>query len=215
VQTVEFLGFLSFWRTLLTALGDRFAPSQERGPTMTIAPVADLHSFFSSAVRQACARCSFGADRDIEGYLSALLVDRAARVPSELSIVLALDSALEEHPSVRGAALQSVGDHALYAHGFLGVPPQDEAVYVHCGTVAFSHAAMYATKNAALFRALATNFLVLSDVLTEVAVAQSLGAQTCDLVRLYDAWKRSKSPSALDAMTSAGLFPSDRNAGDA
>lgn len=190
-------------------------PSQERGPHMTIAPVVDLRSFFSSAVRQACARCSLGTDSDVEGYLGSLLADRAARVPSELSIVLALDNALDEHESVRVAALQSVGDHALYARGFLGVAPQDEAVYAHCGTVAFSRAALCPTNNAALFRSLATNFLALSDVLTEVAVAQSLGAQTRDLVRLYDAWKRSKSPSALDAMTRAGVFPSDRDAGDA
>jgi hypothetical protein len=182
---------------------------------MTIAPVVDLRSFFSSAVRQACARCSLSVDVDVERYLGALLADRAARVPAELSIVLALNTALNEPRASRASALQSVGDHALYARGFLGVASHDEAVYARCGAVAFSQAALCAGANTALLRSLASNFLTLSNVLTEVAVAQSLGAQTRDLVRLYDAWKRSKSPSALDAMTSAGVFPSDQDAGDA
>lgn len=182
---------------------------------MTIAPVLDLRSYFASAVEHACARCTVDADPLVQSYLGDLLAERAARVPSELSIVLALDNALAATRSERGEALRSVGDHALYAHGFLGVASQDEDVYAHCGSVAFSQAALCTAGNSALLRSLADRFIALSNVLTEVAVAQSLGAKTRDLVRLYDAWKRSNSPSALDAMTSAGVFPSARDAGDA
>jgi hypothetical protein len=55
---------------------------------------------------------------------------------------------------------------------------------------------------------LAGRFVAFSDVLTDVAVASALGSAV-DLVKLYDAFKRSKSPSALAAMAEGGVFPAD------
>jgi hypothetical protein len=182
---------------------------------MSIAPVDDLSSYFAAAVRHACERCAVERDPDVERYLGALLAGRAAAVESRGSIVLDLERALSCAPELRAEALRRVGDHALYTRGFFGVAPSEDPVYLHCGTLAFTHTARLAPARAPLFEALAQRFSALSNVLAEVAVAQSLGAKTRDLVRLYDAWKRSRSPSALDAMTDAGVFPSDTNGGDA
>lgn len=184
---------------------------------MSIAPVQDLSSYFAAAVDAACERCAIARDGSIERYLGALLATRAATVSARGSVVLELDRALSLAPELRTGALRAVGDHALYTRGFLGVAAHEEPVYAHCGSLAFAHVARAPSAehgDSSLFAALAERFIELSNVLAEVAVAQSLGARTRDLVRLYDAYKRSKSPSALEAMADEGIFPSSQD-GDA
>lgn len=185
---------------------------------MSIAPVQDLSSYFASAVEAAIQRCAIGRDSSIERHLAALLAARAAAPGPRGSVVLELDRALASAPELRADALGAVGDHALYTRGFLGVPSHEEPVYAHCGALAFEHASRCALADGAratLFAMLSQRFIELSDVLAEVAVAQSLGARTRDLVRLYDAYKRSRSPSALEAMANEGVFPSSHDGGDA
>jgi hypothetical protein len=173
---------------------------------MSIAAVSDLRSFFSSAVRDACGRCALSVDDRTADYLGALLSEQA-RSSERGSVVVALERALSLDPSLQRTALRSVGDSSLYRSGFLQHP--EHAVFRRCGVFAYDRASKLSCEQdeAALMRALSARFDELSSVLTEVAIAQSLGAATRDLVRLFDAYRRSRSPSALEAMAREGVFP--------
>jgi hypothetical protein len=179
---------------------------------MTIAPVSDLHAYFTDEVSRACARCAVTARPDVARYLGALLASRGAITGPDRSIVLWLDRAIAASAPEQRLELQSLGDHALYVRGFFRREASDDAVYVRVGQYAYERAAVLARSErdpcAPVLDELSSRFDALSNVLTEVAVASSLGAKTRDLVRLFDAWKQSRSPSALAAMTDAGVFPS-------
>ena len=61
---------------------------------------------------------------------------------------------------------------------------------------------------------LSIHFVQYALVVSELAVATSLGETTRDMVLLYERWQKSKTPSALAAITASGVFPSD-SGGDA
>jgi hypothetical protein len=179
---------------------------------MPVTPVHDLRQFFATAIEQAVTRCGLSLDDAIRGHLTSVLLTCSSRTAIGGSIVVELDHALTLAPELQLSSLVAVGDRALFLSGFVG-RQSDEAVLHRCGPFAYARAATLSRDDtSALYQSMARRFTALTHVLTEVAVAQSLGAATRDLVRMYDAWKRSKSPSALDAMTREGVFPHDDEA---
>lgn len=175
---------------------------------MPITPVSDLNSYFADAIDQAVSRCRVSLEPAQCKHLATVLVAGSSRMGVGESIVVELERALDLSQELQLAPLVAVADRALFLTGFVG-REGDDAVCRRCGPFAYARAAtiMDDDSTSALYRSMADRFDVMTHVLAEVAVAQTLGAETRDLVRIYDAWKRSKSPSALDAMAREGVFP--------
>jgi hypothetical protein len=181
---------------------------------MTVAPVHDLSAFFSAEVDRASARCGLDASPAVRSYLAGVLAARAtATRAAPRSIVLWLDQALAQHGALQQAELRALGEHALCTRGFFrAYAAPEDAVYIRVGAFAFDRAGALAERrdngaDAALLRELSQRFVPVSDMLTEVAVASSLGSVVRDLVALHDAWRQARSPSALEALSRAGLSP--------
>ncbi len=204
---------------------------------MTITVVQNLQSFFTDAIDQALQRCKVSASSDTTAYIGQLLVDRAnpssrmfrtGLVPHS-SLVMAYDHARCVPIGDRATALKLVGDHALCAAGFLEAT-EHRAVTERLGMLAYANAVTLVDSNESTvlmpdhpmapqgvrnaLDALSIHFVQYALVVSELAVATSLGETTRDLVLLYDRWQKSKAPSALEAITQSGVFPSD-SGGDA
>jgi hypothetical protein len=188
---------------------------------MTIAPVHDLRAFFSAEVDRASVRCGLETSPAIRQYLASVLASRGIGAPrAGRSIVLWLDHALAQPLEAQRGELRALGEHALYTRGFFRAHIEaEDPVYVRIGALAYGRSGALAQgahdrADADLMQELSIRFVSVSDMLTEVSVAASLGAVVRDLVTLHDAWRRAKSPTALEALTRAGCFPSPE-AGDA
>lgn len=175
---------------------------------MPITPVSDLRSFFANAVDRAVERCRVALEPAECRHLATVLADGSNGRGQGDSIVVELERTLDLSQELQLAPLVALGDRALFLSGFVG-RESDDAVCRRCGPFAYARASTITRDDStsALYAGMAQRFDVMTHVLAEVAVAQSLGAETRDLVRIYDAWKRSKSPSALDAMAREGVFP--------
>jgi hypothetical protein len=111
---------------------------------MTIAPVSDLHAYFTDEVSRACVRCALTTPPDVARYLGSILASRGRAAGPDRSIVLWLDRAIAASAPEQRLELQSLGDHALYVRGFFRREPSDDAVYVRVGQFAYERAAVLA-----------------------------------------------------------------------
>lgn len=191
---------------------------------MVIEPVSSLFMYFRSALGAAGARRKVSAEPETTDYLANLLVAFATGESNAIldrSIVLTLDEALSAGPGEQLAGLQAVGDGALYLLSFfpdhIASAQLDSALYVHVGTFAYGRAAeiVRATGEGEPYVLLELNarFPEFVDMLAEVAESSALGAVTKDLVKLFDRWKTTGSPRALEAMARAGAFPTIKGGG--
>jgi hypothetical protein len=185
---------------------------------MAIEPVSSLVHYFRDAVDDASRRRQVAARPETHAYLAQLLVTFATGENNALlerSIVLTLDEALSRGDGEQLLGLQAVGDGALYLVSFfpdhLARAQLDPALYVSVGAFAYGRAAELArragTREPQVLLELNEKFPRFVDVLGEVAESSALGAVTRDLVKLFDRWKATGSPRALEAMARAGAFP--------
>jgi hypothetical protein len=202
---------------------------------MTITIVQSLQSFFSAAIDRALARCAIEPGPDVTAYLQHVLTARAKPsagsrhgvVADNGSLVIALDQARSTQPSLRAAAYISVGEQALCAHGFFE-RSEHRAVYEQIGSLAYREAVLLLDSQQTLvplapetmapqkirsaLDELSVNFVQYALVVSELAVAASLGETTRDLVKLYEAWRHAPCPSAVEALAQAGAFPTKTEA---
>ncbi|MDP3278148.1 MAG: hypothetical protein Q8Q09_23380 [Deltaproteobacteria bacterium] len=190
---------------------------------MSIEAVRDLQGFFASAVDEAAERCGVSPEHGASAHLSTILASAASPEfarDAAGSVVLALDEALQaqrSHGSTEG--LRALGDRTLYLVGFMPEFAREaqRPLFIHVGSFAYQRASQGVVQNGPtpeLLTELGARFVRYSEVLAEVAVAVGLGATARDMVKLYDRWKQSNSPSALEALAEQGVFPGAMN-GDA
>jgi hypothetical protein len=185
---------------------------------MTIETCADLGGYFRSLLRAAMQRQHVNASPETADYVAGVMVTYAARPAAEFldrPIVIILEEALAKPEPVRGAALQQVGDGALYLSGLFGDHVEraqgTTSFHVRLGGFAYREAAALArieagTEPVALTE-LAERFPRFVDVLADVAESQALGSVTRSIVQLYDRWKNADSERAIQEMARRGAFP--------
>jgi hypothetical protein len=180
---------------------------------MTIETCSSLENFFHNELTTAMRRQKVMVTAGVMRHVAGVLVQYASRTAASLldhSVVVCLNEALESPASQRGARLQTVGDGVLYLTGMFGdhVAHVQGGVgfYVHAGSMAYAQAAKVGHMSEALSE-LSEKFPQVVDVLTEVAVAQSLGSVTKSLVQLYDRCKNANSHAAATEMARRGTFP--------
>jgi hypothetical protein len=185
---------------------------------MVIEMVPSLLGYFSDAVGVASLRVGVEAGDETRDYLANVLMTFARgehHAALERSLVLTLDDALSRPGGEQLLGLQTVGDTALYVVSFfpdhLARAQLDSSLYINVGAFAYGRAAAIlqarGTHEPRVLIDLEARFPKFVNVLAEVAQSSALGAVTKDLVRLFDRWKSTGSPRALEAMAKAGVFP--------
>lgn len=194
---------------------------------MTITVVQNLQSFFTAAIDRAMQRCKVHSSPHATAYLEQVLSQRTQG--THASVVLAFNEARSTPLPERASALRLVGDQALCTTGLLQ-DANHRLVLERVGPLAYREAVSLIdtaqsrvptvgnqiepqSVREALYE-MSVNFVQYVLVVSELAVAATLGETTRDMVLLYEQWQRSKAPSALEAMTANGVFPSTEG-GDA
>ncbi len=185
---------------------------------MTIETCANLGDYFRSLLRAAMRRQRVSAAPETADYVAGVMVTYASRPAADFldkPIVVILEDALAKPDGARCAALQSVGDGALYLSGLFGEHVErsqgSTSFYVHAGSFAYREAAALARCEEGIepvaLAELGAQFPRFVDVLAEVAESQALGSITRSIVQLYDRWKNADSLRAVEEMARRGAFP--------
>jgi hypothetical protein len=133
--------------------------------------------------------------------------------PLALMLVDATDAATAEQ---RSQILQRIGDVALFISGFFVESLADKAVdidyYIHMGTNAYgslseeTHRTFRGNAFADVFRELASNFQILTDVLHEVRDS-ARPESDANLLRTYEIWRKTGSRRAENILRRQGVVP--------
>ena len=136
-----------------------------------------------------------------------------AHKPLALMLAEASDAPTPEH---RNQILQRIGDVALFISGFFVESLANKVVdidyYIHMGVNAYgslSEEVRHSFRSRAfadVFRELAINFQVLTDVLHEVRDGACLDSDA-DLLRTYEIWRKTGSRRAENILRRQGVVP--------
>lgn len=190
-------------------------------------PVPSLQEFFRDSVDAAMAANKVAVDGHTAHYVVNLLTlfaraealhEGEPRGPLRRPLALMLASAAEAPAGdARNAALQRLGDVALFIAGFmaeaLARSPVGVDYYVRMGGGAYHTLARSLPANARgracapVFAELAARFTDLVDVLTEVRHAAG-GSRDRDVLRLYELWLTTGSQRAARLLRGLGVQPS-------
>ncbi|HJK92540.1 MAG TPA: hypothetical protein RMH85_28355 [Polyangiaceae bacterium LLY-WYZ-15_(1-7)] len=180
---------------------------------MSIEAHADLRAYFHERVRAAMDRLSVQARPDTELYLVDLLAEgrRQALATPDQPLVHRLQEALAAADArERLQILRGMGDAALYTCGFFadhverrGMSPD---YYVAMGGRAYREASSLCNQRRATFGELAGGFRGWVRVIGEVREHTMLRTPQ-DIVKLYDRWRKSRSPEVAARLHAAGVFP--------
>lgn len=180
----------------------------------------DLRVWFKDRLEAALDRRGVEAGADTRAYLVELLAAvgvRAAGAVSERPLALQLAEANEtrEVPE-RIARYRAIGDEALCLSGLFSDHLEKRGVtesYVaSMGSGAYATVEALALRDAAearrafAYRELATRFRDFSVVLDEVRESTTMRTPQ-DIVRLYDKWRRTRSPLVAERLGAEGVFP--------
>lgn len=191
-----------------------------------VVPVHDLRDYFRESIDKAIVNQGVIVDPHAAHYVVNLLTlfsrseelyeddgDAYGLKPLALMLVDATDAATIEE---REAALQRIGDVALFVAGFfadsLTYKPVDIDYYVYMGGNAYgslSDEIRSTTRGralAAVYRELARKFQAVVDVLNEVR--EGTGRSTdVDLLRTYEIWLRTGSKRAAALLKQNDVIP--------
>lgn len=178
-----------------------------------IITVEDTSEFFHERLNAAFQRRSIQATAQTELYLLDLLIRGTQSVlatPDE-PLVTRLAAALDaDEPRVRRDRLKETGDSALYTAGFFGEHVQARGMsvryFAQMGGRAYRGASAIPGPHGPTFNELADGFEGFADVLDEVRETTQLRTPQ-DIVRLYDRWKRTRSPRLAERLQEEGVFP--------
>lgn len=188
--------------------------------SMTIQPLADVGSWFRERLDGALERRSIEASAEVRAYLAGVLTRGAggAFVDLDDPIVLALDRALRaEALAERLERFREAGDRALVLSGFFAERLEHRGIardyVVALGGRAF-HGAHEAARRrhqpAQVYVELAGAFGQWASVLDEVRELTVLKTPQ-DIVRLYDRFRRTRSPEVAARLVREGVFPGRGN----
>jgi hypothetical protein len=190
---------------------------------MTVEAHPDMRAFFRDRLLEALERRMMRVPEITEFYLVQLLA-RHVRATSELDPTRTLVERLLEAESSpandRLTRYREMGDAALYACGFFGDHLDRRGIsrdYVATMGGRAYHAAHDLSRwgsdrdiatFAEVFEELAREFAAYATVLDEVRELTAMRTPQ-DIVRLYDRWRKTRSPSVAERLRQAGLFPRD------
>lgn len=183
---------------------------------MAIEPLVDVGSWFRERLDGALSRRSVEASEDVRSYLVGLLCRGAggAFVDLDDPLVLALERALRaEALAERLERMREVGDRALVLSGFFAERLEHRGIardyVVELGGRAFQGAHDAARRRhepALVYVELAGAFGQWASVLDEVRELTVLKTPQ-DIVRLYDRFRRTRSPEVAARLVREGVFP--------
>lgn len=189
---------------------------------MTIVLDADMTEFFRERLVDALARQRVEVEDATEFYLVNLLTDYATRPPREAldrPLVHLLAEAVDtDDTAERFRRFRDLGDRALYACGFFIDHLEWRGIsrdYVVCmGGRGYEEAAglsgrAWGTPGSAfheVYPELADGFDTFARVLDEVRETTALRTPQ-DIVRLYERWRRTRSPVLASRLHAEGVFP--------
>ena len=176
----------------------------------------DLDSFFAHELIDAQRAIGVALPELVELYLAQLLGEGAASSASQEPLVFQLAAAFAASDrSERLRRLQAAGDSALYGAGFFGEHLEGRGVSADY-VVAMGRRAYFGAEELVpssrrgdergVFGALAEEFGACVRVLEEVKERSALRTPQ-DIVRLYDRWRRTRSPELAARLHRAGVFP--------
>jgi hypothetical protein len=185
-----------------------------------IEPHADVRGYFRERLLRSLERHRVRTDSGTEFYLVNLLAEFAIAPPLpalDRPLAEQLAEALETEGHERLRRFRGLGDAALYVSGFFadhlerrGITPDYAGAM---GGRAYRSASalvrLAPPRDAVLapvYDELADKFGAYVDVLGDVREAATPRTPQ-DIVRLYEKWKRSRSPALAEELRSVGLFP--------
>ena len=179
---------------------------------MVIESFTDLRGYFHERLRAALHRSALGASEGTEHYLLELLSGSGAQLATpDRPLVDRLQAALAApDPRDRLRSFRETGDAALYTCGFFpdhldrrGMSPE---YFATVGGRAYRAAGSLDPRQGTTFEELADGFLGFAQVLEEVREETVLRTPQ-DIVKLYDRWRRTRSPKLAERLHAAGVFP--------
>lgn len=186
---------------------------------MSIEASSDVRGWFHERLEESLDRQNVPASELTRLYLVELLArfaERPGRDGLERPLVLQLADALEATGPERLARLRALGDHALYGLGFFEDAFERRGVtrdyVVTMGGRAYAQAsvlAVYSPREAVrreVYEELADGFEIYVETIDDVRESTVLRTPQ-DIVRLYEKWKRTKSPKIARRLRSEGVFP--------
>ncbi len=181
---------------------------------MIIQTATDVRGYFHERLGQSLQRLEVSVDEETELYLVELLSrpEASALATPETPLVERWKDALEaESERERLRHYQHTGDAALYTCGFFGdhiaKRGMSREYYITMGGRAYLAASQLAGRRRDTFEELGHRFEPLVRVLDEVREETVLRTPQ-DIVRLYDRWRKTQSPTLAERLHSAGVFPS-------
>lgn len=186
---------------------------------MTIEMSGDVRGWFHERLERALERRRSNASEITRQYLVELLAVFAEK-PGSLEwnrpLALQLADAAELEGSERIAKLRALGDAALYVLGFFEDHLERRGVtrsyVVTMGGRAYAHAESLAAFSPremvrrAVYGELAEGFEDYVEAFDEVRESTVLRTPQ-DIVRLYERWKKTRSPRLAERLRSEGVFP--------
>jgi hypothetical protein len=188
---------------------------------MTIEMRGDLRAWFREQLSDALERRRLPASATTRVYLVELLHGFATQPATESlarPLALQLADAAEATGTEKIRRLRVLGDAALYLTGFFGDHLERRGVTrrytVTMGEQAYSSAgalAAYAPSEAVRRQAYAElaetfeGFVETFDDLREMTTLRT----PQDIVKLYDRWRRTRSPQLAERLREEGVFPTD------
>lgn len=179
---------------------------------MVIESFTDLRGYFHERLHVALHRSGLGASTDVERYLLELLSESRTQLATpDRPLVDRLQAALAApDPRDRLRSFRETGDAALYTCGFFpehldrrGMSPE---YFATVGGRAYRAAGSLDPRQGSTFEELADGFLGFARVLDEVREETVLRTPQ-DIVKLYDRWRRTRSPRLAERLHAAGVFP--------
>ena len=163
-------------------------------------------------MEQAALRLAFEAHAATHLYVAELLSARVHEISTTLdeTLVERWARAIElEDKLERKRALQRTGDAALYTCGFFSETLEKRGVsqryVVGMGRRAYSYAADLSRSERALID-LSENFEMYVRLLDEIREDTQLRTPQ-EIVKLYDRWRRTKSPRLAERLRKEGVWP--------
>jgi hypothetical protein len=184
-----------------------------------IETLVDLRGWFRERLEDALERRRVETGEDTRAYLVELLTALGIgrrRTPGHVPLAFQLEAALGANGTERLRRYRQLGDEALCLSGLFadhlerrGIAPD----YVHTmGGGAYESARVLAMQSASeaahtpVYRELSRKFDRFAEVLDEVRESTVLRTPQ-DIVKLYDKWRRTRSPAIAERLCAEGVVP--------
>ena len=176
---------------------------------------ADVQTFFRERLDGALSRQSLRLSSAAKIYVVNLMAGFAGVGPStplDEPFALRLAAALRARGGERSRLLRELGDAALYACGFFGDYLERRGIsrdyIVSMGARGYRGACDAAPRSAvaSICPELAISFDPLARALDDVRESTALRTPQ-EIVRLYERWRRTRSPLLAERLEAEGVFP--------